>query len=213
MGMRLCYVSVPHSAIGQLRSDPNLAPSLLVERALGGMAAAAPAGFQEALRKQLGSVGLGGLFPRLMRGNDDEGGSGDSPGQSLLRPDAVRGELEKSWHALHFMFSGKADDAPPPLGLLCTGGEEVSDDLGYGPARYLSPPEVVAFRDVLRAIDDAEFDRRFDLAAFERNDLYPNIWDEDRDDLLEEYRTYFEQLCNDLDATVAAGEGLLIGIE
>lgn len=212
MGMRLCYVSVPPSALGELRADPALAPSVLTEVAVGGMAAV-PAGIQEALRKQLGSIGLGGLFPRLVQGDADGGASGSSRGQSLLRADAVRGELEKSWHGLHFMFCGKPDDAPPPMGYLCCCGEEVGEDLGYGSARYLSPAEVTAFRDALRAIDDAEFDRRFDLNAFEQHDIYPGIWDEDRDELLEEYQMYFEQLRNDLDATVAAGEGLLIGIE
>jgi hypothetical protein len=125
---------------------------------------------------------------------------------------AIHGDLEKTWHGLHFVFTGVADEAAAPFGYLLSGGEEVGDDLGYGPARYLTPAEVREFRDALNTISDQEFDRRFDLAAMERFDIYPGIWDEDRVDLLEEYTDCFVMLKDDLDAIVKAGDGMLIGI-
>lgn len=140
------------------------------------------------------------------------GGPGSPVNDAAGDSGRVRGELEKAWHGLHYVFTGRVDEAPPPLGFLLSGGSEVGEDLGYGPARVLSPRETIAFRDALAAISDAEFDRRFDVAALERAGIYPNCWDEDRGDLLDEYQTYFRQLRSDLDRVVAAADGLLIGL-
>ncbi len=209
MGMRLQYVSVPDSAAGRLRSDPDLAPSLLMDDGFDKM----PPALAKQLEAQMAAMGLGGKFPRLVRGDSDSDDRGDrSAGAGVVRSDAVRGELEKSWHGLHFVLTGRADDAPAPLGYLLSGGEEVGEDLGYGSARFLNSSQVKALRDALRPFDEAEFDRRFDVKAMERAQLYPNCWDEDRDDLLEEFDSYLRELQRDLDATVAAGEGLLIAI-
>ncbi|MCC6358529.1 MAG: YfbM family protein [Phycisphaerales bacterium] len=214
--MRLQYVSIPDSTAGKMRSDPSLAASLVMGGALAAMGQGDASSIQQAIQKKLNAMGMGAMFPRLARDDADDEGDSDGGGprghSSLARPDAVRGEMEKAWHGLHFVLCGTADEAPPPLGYLLSGGEELGDDLGYGPARYLKPDEVKAFRDALMRISDADFARRFDPAALERSDIYPNIWDEDRDELLEEYQMYFEQFKRDLDATLAAGEGLLIAM-
>jgi hypothetical protein len=207
--MRLQYVSVPGSMAGRLRADASLAPSILMGPMLAAFQPRDLARIQKTIEKKMAGFGMPPPFPRLVRFEEMDGGA---DGQSAVRPDAVRGELEKAWHGLHLVLTGRADEAPPPLGYLLSGGEEVGEDLGYGAARLLMPPEVQAFRDALKMISEAEFDARFDLGALERNDVYPHIWDEDRDELLEEYQMYFEQLKNDLDQTAAAGEGLLIAI-
>ncbi|MDX2198473.1 MAG: YfbM family protein [Phycisphaerae bacterium] len=209
MGMRLQYVSIPDSSVERLRREPDLAPSLFTEELLS----AAPAGLLERMQKQLSAMGLGNAFPRLVRDDDDDRRGSSNAGHSATRPDAVRGGLEKAWHGLHFVFTGRADEAPAPFGYLLSGGEEMGEDLGYGPARYLTLAEVGRFRDVLLAIGEQEFDRRFDLAALEQNDIYPGCWDEDRDELLEEYTEYFDLLKAELGRTVDAGEGLLILLE
>jgi hypothetical protein len=224
MGMRLQYISLPGSAANKLRSNPDFVASLVMSPALAAMDPRQLANIQRAIQKGMAAMGFGSRFPRIVRydgdadrdGDHDEreiGGTfGGGNGPSLARPDAVRGELEKAWHGLHFVFTGRSDEAPPPLGYLLSGGEEVGEDLGYGAARLLNGAEVKAFRDALHAIDARAFDARFDVAALARHDVYPSIWDEDRDELLEEYEMYFEQLKSDLDRVVAAGEYLLIAI-
>jgi hypothetical protein len=210
MGMRLQYVSIPDSAIDRLRAEPELAGSTL----MGAEVAAIPSELMAKIQKKMQAFGMGGIFPRIAKfddaGDADDAGGGEPSG--ISGPNAVRGHLEKSWHGLHFIFTGTAEEAPPPLGYLLSGGEEVGEDLGYGSARAIRSTEVVAFRDSLHKISEAEFDRRFDLRALENNDIYPGIWDEDRDELLEEYQMYFEQLKTDLDKIVAAGHALLISI-
>lgn len=241
MGMRLQYVSLPGTALEALQADAELGPSLLVEETASNISPAMLDELRKHMTAAgMGQLmpPTGG-FPRLVRDDEDDsaeirgaaggaswlaayggaaaGGAAGSHGggaraRGLARPDAVRGELEKSWHGLHFVLTGRADEAPAPLGLLLSGGVEVGEDLGYGAARFLSPAEVVGFRTAIKGISDAEFERRFDLAALERNEVYPGCWDEDRAELLEEYLDYFHQLQDDLDKTTLAGEGLLLMI-
>jgi hypothetical protein len=49
--------------------------------------------------------------------------------------------LEKSWHVLHYLLTGKAEKAPPPVGNAVLGGQDIGGDRGYGPARFLTPQQ------------------------------------------------------------------------
>jgi len=55
-------------------------------------------------------------------------------------------ELEKSWHCLHFLFSGKVwETGKAPIEKAIPGGIEIPDVeqvTGYGPVRYLEHDEV-----------------------------------------------------------------------
>jgi len=55
-------------------------------------------------------------------------------------------ELEKSWHCLHFLFSGKIwETGKAPIEKAILGGTEIPDAervMGYGPVRYLEHGEV-----------------------------------------------------------------------
>jgi hypothetical protein len=55
-------------------------------------------------------------------------------------------ELEKSWHCLHFMFSGKVwKTGKAPIEKAILGGTEIPDTegvMGYGPVRFLESGEV-----------------------------------------------------------------------
>ncbi len=227
--MRLQYLSIvdPDAAIPRLQSDPDLAQNLLTAGELDALAEMTkglpPEAFRHlhqniaSMQQQLqaaGAIPAGGDGTlRVVKPAPD--GSKAPPGVTsgpAVTPGSVNGHLEKAWHGLHFVFTGKADEAPPPLGYLLCGGTEVGEDGGYGPARALNAAEVRDFRDALAQISPAEFDRRFDLGLLGRNDIYPDCWDEDRSDLLEEYTMYFDQLRADLDQAAAADEGLLIGI-
>ncbi len=99
--------------------------------------------------------------------------------------------LEKSWHGLHFVLTGTTWGGDPPLNFIATGGEPVgSEDVGYGPARILLPEQVAELDSALANFSDHEFARRFDLEALSNEAIYPEIWDEPREDLLDEYQDY-----------------------
>lgn len=44
-------------------------------------------------------------------------------------------DLDKAWHAIHFILNGSAWEGRYPLSHVILGGIELRDDLGYGPAR------------------------------------------------------------------------------
>lgn len=45
-------------------------------------------------------------------------------------------DLDKAWHAIHYLLTGEADEVPGPLGFLVSGGAPVGAiEVGYGPAR------------------------------------------------------------------------------
>lgn len=122
--------------------------------------------------------------------------------------------LEKSWHGLHFVLTGTAWDGQPPLNFLVTGGKPIGEeDVGYGPARLLDLTAVSTLAAALTSFTDAQFEKRFDLAALEREEIYPRIWDEPRDDLLSEYGGYFQDLKAFVARAAKANQALIIAIQ
>lgn len=80
--------------------------------------------------------------------------------------------LEKSWHALHYLLTGRAQEAPPPLGDAILGGAELGEDMGYGPARFLTPEEVRATSAALDKVSAEDIARRFDLPTMIAAEIY-----------------------------------------
>jgi hypothetical protein len=130
----------------------------------------------------------------------------DFEGRGLLaRPERIRRlldeqagtplSLEKSWHGLHFVLAGSSWGGEGPLAFLLAGGEQVGNsDFGYGPARVFLADEVAQIANALSGLATEEFDRRFDLEKMAEEMVYPQIWDEPRPELLDEYLGYFEEL-------------------
>ena len=75
--------------------------------------------------------------------------------------------LEKSWHILHYLFTGHAGSASAPGDLLLT-GEAVGDDGGYGPARLHGPTQTQEFSRFLKAQDLARLQARVDFEQMGR---------------------------------------------
>lgn len=114
-------------------------------------------------------------------------------------------DLHKSWHVLHFLFTGKQADGPMPAATLLRGGREIGDDLGYGPARALSPTETKAFAEFLAGQTAAALAGRIDVATMERLGIYAAD-----DDSIEDVDHYFPQLQAYVDDAAKHGRGLLI---
>lgn len=88
-------------------------------------------------------------------------------------------DLDKAWHALHYLLTGSARDGEGPLAFLLKGGTPVGDeDFGYGPARAFQPREVSAIADALADVSQRTLLPRFDLKKFERLEIYPGRWSE-----------------------------------
>lgn len=118
--------------------------------------------------------------------------------------------VEKMWQALHFLVVG--DPFRPGTGrdAFVLGGQACGADLGYGPARMLSPADVTV---VARELPDAEVLRAsFDPAKLAAADVYPGVWDEDPEELWEELSAYYESLRTYYREAARAGDAMVLWI-
>jgi len=120
-------------------------------------------------------------------------------------------DLDKLWDGLGYLLTGASADSSGP-GAAIWGGDEVGDDLGYGPARLMDPPAVAAAAAALAATPEAALRARWDPAAMMDADLYPSIWDEGDAVLDADLLPAFRALCAFYARAAAAGDGLALGL-
>jgi Domain of unknown function (DUF1877) len=139
------------------------------------------------------------------------------PGQmeAFLHPDDGDGELahsidvDKAWHGIHFILTGHADGGPEPLCWAVLGGEEVGEEVGYGPARILQPDQVRSIAAAL--IDEAAFKARFAPQAMEAAKIYPDvIWVRDGDEALEYLVENYRELVAFYRSAAGRGDGAVL---
>ncbi|WHT40179.1 MULTISPECIES: YfbM family protein [Myroides] len=98
-------------------------------------------------------------------------------------------DLDKAWHVLAFLLGEMQDrfEDHPMAGLIF--GKHTLDenqDVGYGPARYLTVDEVQELNQALTQLSDEILKKRFSPALCEEQDIYPSFWmGEDPEDLWE----------------------------
>ncbi|HAH10603.1 MAG TPA: DUF1877 domain-containing protein [Alphaproteobacteria bacterium] len=96
---------------------------------------------------------------------------GSAGAADIPSPDAMV-DLHKSWHVLHYLLTGTADGGSAPLNLLMTGGEDIGDDVGYGPARVWNAATVQAFADAVRGLSVEDLMARADYARMLEAQIY-----------------------------------------
>lgn len=131
----------------------------------------------------------------------------------LSEGEGVATDLDKSWHGLHFLFTGTDWKGDPPLNFIVAGGVELKGiDVGYGPPRIFRASEVSTISKALAALSEKELRGRFDPAAMKQLNIYPEIWDRDPedDDTLGYLLEYFETLKKFMKDAVERGFGLIV---
>lgn len=116
--------------------------------------------------------------------------------------------LEKSWHVLHYLLTGKTQEAAPPLGDAILGGKEIGGDLGYGPARFLTPQQVREVATALASISTDTLKSRFDLKTMIAARIYA-CKDKGELDLAQDY---FKHLSRYYTEAAANGNAMLLYI-
>lgn len=119
-------------------------------------------------------------------------------------------EIDKAWHGIHFLLTGSAWEAGLPLGFIVAGGEEVGDDLGYGPARALRSEDVLKIDGALDPLTTDELRRRFDANRMTELEIYPFGWSHDPDGELEYLLEFYTELRAFVRRTAERGHGLLV---
>ncbi|HEY0639436.1 MAG TPA: YfbM family protein [Pseudonocardiaceae bacterium] len=118
-------------------------------------------------------------------------------------------DLDKAWHAIHFLLTGSDWTTSPGAGEAILGGSPIGEDAGYGPPRLLAPDRVAAVAAGLPAADDLR--ARYDRDALAAAGIYPGIWEDDDDD--EQYVLgYYEDLRGLYTAAATHGDAVLLAI-
>jgi hypothetical protein len=123
-------------------------------------------------------------------------------------------QLEKSWHILHFLFTGSVDPGKPPGDFLMT-GTELGEDLGYGPVRLHDVKETMDFARFLEGLNLTELQKRVSCREMGAAGVYsiPMGGGSDAqydDELRREVASYFPSLCDYISTAAAKQAGLLI---
>lgn len=142
------------------------------------------------------------LILKVVSPNDYDAEETRTPEEADLTLSEERGEgktwdLDKSWHAIHFMLTGSPNGGNPPLNfLLAEGGEIGKVEVGYGPARGLNSREVDDISKSLSPITTEKFMENYDSEKMSLENIYPEIWDRKKEE--DSNRAYirenFEQL-------------------
>jgi hypothetical protein len=145
----------------------------------------------------------------VVEGDEDETGR-VSPLGAIAQPLV----LEKSWHILHYAFTGEAEPTGSPGSMLLE-GDEVGEDIGYGPPRLLDPQSTKTFADFLAQQTVEELQARANYAAMKTASIYglPMGGGDDarhEDAVRREIAAYFPPLRDYVVATAAKNNGLLL---
>jgi hypothetical protein len=120
-------------------------------------------------------------------------------------------DVDKAWNGIHYMLTGTADGGSEPLSLVVLGGEEIGADLGYGPARFLTPQQVQAISAALTALGEEEFQKRFAPKEMEAANVYPEIiWVRDGQEALDYVMENYRPLVIFYSEAAARGDGVIL---
>src|SRR5262245_2403523 len=124
--------------------------------------------------------------------------------------------LEKSWHLLHYVLTGHAGPANAPGDLLLT-GEDIGEDLGYGPARLHDEAQTREFSRFLHDQDLERLQARVDLKQTTDLGIYaipggPGSEAECEKELRDEVALYFPRLRDYVREMSGKGNGLLVWV-
>jgi len=205
MSMVVALSSLRDETIERLLADPPLVWQVI---------APDDAEAYDRARREAADRARPGLFSRLF-GAPTRPNAPSTPPAALELTDGEGdlGDLDKSWHGIHYLLTGSADESGTPLQFLVAGGTDVGDeDVGYGPPRVFTSAEARAIASALSAVTDAELRSRFAPDAMMRAEIYPEIWDRDPkdDDTLGYLMEYVAILRDAMSTVTSRGHGLLV---
>ena len=123
--------------------------------------------------------------------------------------------LEKSWHMLHYLFTGHVGTGHAPGDLLLS-GKELGEDAGYGPARLHDDVKTSEFSRFVEGQDLPRLRVRTDFDAMNRAGVLYGTGepgDEALHQMLhEEIAIYFQLLRDYVRAMADKGNGLVVWI-
>jgi hypothetical protein len=93
-------------------------------------------------------------------------------------------EIDKSWEAIFYLLTGhpvaEIEDAKPPLSWSLFSGQIIDEDqdMGYGPAHFITIEQVKQLNKELDKITGDDIRQKYDGKKMNDVGIYPEIWDE-----------------------------------
>lgn len=91
-------------------------------------------------------------------------------------------DIDKSWDGILYLLTGETmrDGYTQPLAKVLFSEEFVDEDqdMGYGPAHYLTAAQVTELNEQLKNISPEILKQRFNAEKMTELEIYPTIWDE-----------------------------------
>ena len=116
-------------------------------------------------------------------------------------------DVDKSWHTLHYLLTGTRDVGHPPLCNVVLGGTELGvEDVGYGPARFLTPAEVKEVAGALSRITESSLRQRLNAETMKELDI------EDAEEELGYVLSHYRVLVPFFQEADRAGDAMLLYI-
>jgi hypothetical protein len=119
-------------------------------------------------------------------------------------------DIDKSWEGILFLLTGQSlATLNHPLGKVLFSDQEIDNDqdLGYGPALYLTAEQVKEVDAELSKISDDELRARYNPTKMIELGIYPEIWEEEG--ILDYLFEYFKDVRNTY-ATAAKNDEAVI---
>lgn len=88
-------------------------------------------------------------------------------------------DIDKSWDGILFLLNGEGSTKTEhPLTKVFFSKKVIdsNQDLGYGPAYYLEPDEVIEINNIISTLSEENLRSRFNPQLMEQNEVYPSIW-------------------------------------
>jgi hypothetical protein len=121
-----------------------------------------------------------------------------------------RADADKAWHGIHYLLTGTAWEGHQPFSWAILGAADIAPDLGMGPARYLTPDQVVRLAAALDSLTQEELTARFDPQDMQDKGIYPEvIWVRDGEQALDYLLENFAVMTDFYRDAAARGDGVL----
>lgn len=93
-------------------------------------------------------------------------------------------DIDKSWEGMFYLLTGctlaQIEEAKPPLSWILFSGQLVDEqqDMGYGPAHYISAEQVGRFNKALDGVSREDLQRKYDGKKMDQAGIYPEVWEQ-----------------------------------
>lgn len=137
----------------------------------------------------------------------------DQCDEASASEDKIQLDLDKAWHAVHFLLTGNAEGGSGPEAFMLEGGSTIGDvDVGYGPARAFSAEEVRVISKRLAQISPEAMRQKFDHAALQAADIYPTIWDRMESEDVDYVVNNYDSMLQHLKTAASKNLGLIVSL-